>query len=297
MSRIRSIKPEFWVSEQIANCSRDARLLFIGMWNFCDDGGIHPASYLKIKSEVFPADNISLTIIKNLITQLIKTGLIFEFTVENKIYWQVTGWQHQKISKPAFKYPKPCKNAGDSEKPAGFVRNPKLSAEIIQFPPADVDVDVELEHSFKRNIYNNNQDIITSGAELKNPRLSDEIGGPHKNLPEIYEEPVITIVLNDHSEFPISQNKIDEWQNLFQGIVVLNEIKKAKSWCINNPERRKTKRGILKFLNSWLMKAQDSNSNFGGRNYANRERRIESLAEKVERQQREDELEQSRQYF
>ncbi len=44
MARIRSIKTEFWTAEQVMECSPIARLLFIGMWNFCDDGGNHPAT-------------------------------------------------------------------------------------------------------------------------------------------------------------------------------------------------------------------------------------------------------------
>ncbi len=44
MARIRTTKPEFWSSAQIIELSRDARLLFIGMWNFCDDNGRHKAS-------------------------------------------------------------------------------------------------------------------------------------------------------------------------------------------------------------------------------------------------------------
>jgi hypothetical protein len=32
MARIRSIKPEFFTSISIADLSRDARLMFIGMW-------------------------------------------------------------------------------------------------------------------------------------------------------------------------------------------------------------------------------------------------------------------------
>ena len=56
MSRIRTVKPEFWTSEQIIACSPIARLLFIGLWNFCDDNGVHPASYIRLKAEVFPPD-------------------------------------------------------------------------------------------------------------------------------------------------------------------------------------------------------------------------------------------------
>ena len=48
MARIRSIKPQFWTSEQIADCSSNARLLFIGLWNFCDDCGVHPASPARL---------------------------------------------------------------------------------------------------------------------------------------------------------------------------------------------------------------------------------------------------------
>ncbi len=68
MSRIRTVKPEFWTSEQVISCSPLSRLLFIGLWNFCDDNGVHPASYVRIKTEVFPADNINIDGIENCIS-------------------------------------------------------------------------------------------------------------------------------------------------------------------------------------------------------------------------------------
>lgn len=107
MSKIRSIKPEFWTSEQVAACSRDARLLFIGLWNFCDDAGIHPASILQLKALVFPCDECNKHNIENWVNELRSQGLLKEFAVEGKRYWQVTGWHHQKITKPFFKYPQP----------------------------------------------------------------------------------------------------------------------------------------------------------------------------------------------
>jgi hypothetical protein len=39
MARIRTIKPEFWTDEKIVECSFEARLMFIGMFNFADDKG------------------------------------------------------------------------------------------------------------------------------------------------------------------------------------------------------------------------------------------------------------------
>lgn len=51
MARIRSIKPEFWTSEQVMALSPLARLAFLGMWNFCDDAGIHPASAKTLNAQ------------------------------------------------------------------------------------------------------------------------------------------------------------------------------------------------------------------------------------------------------
>ena len=76
MARIRTIKPEFWTAEQIMECSPNARLLFIGMWNFCDDAGIHPASCKTLKAEVFPSDDITASEIGTLVAELEGQGLI-----------------------------------------------------------------------------------------------------------------------------------------------------------------------------------------------------------------------------
>lgn len=106
MARIRTIKPEFWSSEQIVECSTSARLLFIGMWNFCDDGGIMPANCRTLKMRVFPGDEISSSNIRRTLDELINADLVAEYDVENVTYWGVTGWaKHQKIDRPTKKYP------------------------------------------------------------------------------------------------------------------------------------------------------------------------------------------------
>lgn len=108
MARIRTIKPEFWTSEQVADCSPNTRLLFIGMWSFCDDNGIHPASLKRIKMEVFPSDSISESELQTAIQELITSRLLSEYDVAGKRYWQVTGWHnHQRIDRPTFKFPLP----------------------------------------------------------------------------------------------------------------------------------------------------------------------------------------------
>lgn len=109
MSRIRTIKPEFWVSEQIVECSTSARLLFVGMWCFSDDGGVHVASVPKLKMEVFPGDPFDLPTVAQWVEELIRVGLVAQYSVDGVEYWHVTGWKHQKIDRPTIKYPGPEK--------------------------------------------------------------------------------------------------------------------------------------------------------------------------------------------
>lgn len=105
MARIRTIKPEFWSSEQIMDLSPMARLLFIGLWNFCDDGGNHPASAKTLKAEIFPSDDITSSSVQLLIDELSSNYLITPYDSNGKGFWHVNGWKHQKIDKPTFKHP------------------------------------------------------------------------------------------------------------------------------------------------------------------------------------------------
>lgn len=114
MARNRMIKPEFWTSEQVVECSPIARLLFIGLWNFCDDAGRHPASVKRLKMEVFPADEFAPGAIQGYIDELVTVGLLLSYVVDDKGFWQVTGWHHQKIDKPWVRYPPPNASDGDS---------------------------------------------------------------------------------------------------------------------------------------------------------------------------------------
>lgn len=107
MSRIRSIKPEYWSSGQVMECSRDARLLFIGLWNFCDDAGRLSASGKQIKALVFPGDDdLNATAVSRMLDELSSNGLLTVYSVDGKDFLEVTGWVHQKIDKPQpAKYP------------------------------------------------------------------------------------------------------------------------------------------------------------------------------------------------
>lgn len=125
MARIRTIKPDFWTSDQVVDCSPLARLSFLGLLNFCDDRGVHPASPKRLKLEVFPGDDIDLA---PLVEELLAVNLIETFEAEGEMYWHVTKWdKHQKISHPAYRFPKPP-GWKPPEESGGLRSNPEPSA-------------------------------------------------------------------------------------------------------------------------------------------------------------------------
>ena len=68
--------------------------------------------------------------------------------------------------------------------------------------------------------------------------------------------PRITLLLNDGSEYELVSDYVSKMQAYYPDINVIRECKKMSAWCVSNPSRRKTRRGITRFINSWLSSAQ-----------------------------------------
>ena len=125
MARIRTIKPEFFTSEQVMEISPLSRLLFIGIWPFCDDHGVHVASTKTLKAEVFPADDINISDIEDLMAELFSQRLVVEYSANGRNYWHITGWErHQKIEKPNYKHPFPYEQNQIVTKESATIRRP-----------------------------------------------------------------------------------------------------------------------------------------------------------------------------
>jgi hypothetical protein len=102
MARIRTIKPDFWTSEQVMDLKPLTRLLFIGLWNFCDDYGRSPVAPRTIRARIFPGDDISGADVQDMLNELNAAGLILFYSAEDKEYFEITGWgKHQKIDNPS----------------------------------------------------------------------------------------------------------------------------------------------------------------------------------------------------
>ena len=97
MSRIRQIKPEFYLDDELAQCSRDARLLFPGLWILADRAGRLENRPAKIKAQVFPYDNdIDAAKTRELLEQLESRRFILIYEVDGRSYIQIRTFEkHQ----------------------------------------------------------------------------------------------------------------------------------------------------------------------------------------------------------
>ena len=103
--RIRSIKPEFWSSPDIAALSDSDRLLFIGLWSFVDDQGRGRDDVALIVAALYPHDMVANPLetvakVRDGLARLHAANLIYRYTVASRTYFLVTGWsKHQKVDK------------------------------------------------------------------------------------------------------------------------------------------------------------------------------------------------------
>ena len=110
MARNRMIKVEFWSDEKLAvSCSRDARLLYIGMWNYSDDYAVIKGHPVWLKSQIFPYDNLTILKFEELLEELKKLKRIIPFQASGEQYFYIVNFlEHQKINNPSQRVnPKP----------------------------------------------------------------------------------------------------------------------------------------------------------------------------------------------
>ena len=68
--------------------------------------------------------------------------------------------------------------------------------------------------------------------------------------------PVITILTDTGEQYPVTQEYVDTMQELYPAVDVQAQLRAMKAWAICNPTRRKTAKGMPRFINRWLAEEQ-----------------------------------------
>lgn len=104
MARNRTIKPTFWSDVKIGELKRDARLLYIGLWNFADDCGVVSADSRFLKASIFPFDDIRPRDIDDWLKSLETSGMIVPIVYDGKAFYAIPNFgKHQVICRPNVK--------------------------------------------------------------------------------------------------------------------------------------------------------------------------------------------------
>lgn len=135
---------------------------------------------------------------------------------------------------------------------------------------------------------------VNVNISKKNANIPQHSKGEHSRVEDSIEEdssmpepaaavpdrqPLISLILNDSSEYPVYQDQVDSWSELYPAVNVPQELRKMKGWCDANPSKRKTRRGILRFINNWLSGEQDKGGNRNGKSNGQRSGNVAEVPE------------------
>ena len=143
-------------------------------------------------------------------------------------------------------------------------RNQQKNAAAL--PPAEggksVESEVENFHPDIRDKSIENRDKDIRAESTENKKNGAERSDDHSTQqPE--EPPVFLLTLNDGSTYGVTQSEVDRYSELYPAVDVAQEIRGMIGWLDTNPQRRKTRSGIRRFMNNWLSKTQDQGGTNG----------------------------------
>ncbi len=73
----------------------------------------------------------------------------------------------------------------------------------------------------------------------------------------VSELPVVKLILNDGTYFPVYREMADEYAQLYPAVDVDQELRCIQGWCMANPRKRKTRSGVMNLINGWLCRKQN----------------------------------------
>lgn len=82
-------------------------------------------------------------------------------------------------------------------------------------------------------------------------------------MPRPDDPEFIRLPLNDGSEFSVTESLVSEFESLYPAVDVRQALRNQRGWLLSDLRRRKTARGIKKFITGWLAKDQDRGGNRG----------------------------------
>jgi hypothetical protein len=104
------------------------------------------------------------------------------------------------------------------------------------------------------------------GEQIQSQKEKVPVASTASAAPAILGKLLGTLPLNDGTDWEVYSTFADELQPLYPAVDVRQELRAMKGWLIGNPDNRKTKKGIKRFITTWLGKEQNKARPNGGTN-------------------------------
>ncbi len=224
----RIIKESICTSDTIDNLTWFEEVFFYRLIVNCDDYGRCDARPAILKAKLFPLKSVTDKQVKDTLNKLSTVGIALVYEHDHKPFLQLKTWNdHQRIRAKVSRYPSPSgKNvAYDDGLPSCDCRM-KTDESEIQSNSNSIQSEINLKEYVKKN----------------------------GNFSDPDEE--ISLLLNDGKEFLMTKDKVNELKALYPLVNVTQSLRNMKGWLISNPRKRKTLRGIMRFVNAWLVRDQ-----------------------------------------
>ncbi len=240
----RILKESICRSEEIDSLSWFEEVLFYRLIVICDDFGRYDGRAKIIKGSCFPLKDVTEKDIDKALDKLSAVGLVRVYKAQGRPYLQLVTWaEHQRIRNQKSKYP-------------GYT----------------CDCELLLSNDSKGQ-----QKEASDNKCVRNPIQSESKSESESNADICSEQkaaaepPVIALPLNTGEEYSVTQEEVAGWMELYPAVDVMQCLRNMKGWLMSNPAKRKTARGITRFITTWLQKEQDRGGAQGYRPIANRE--------------------------
>lgn len=242
----RLIRDEYLVSERYWSVPEPAQLLFHHLMSVADDYGNCSGVHFWIKQKCYTGRHMDNQVLDTLLSALQDVDLIRLYEYGLVRYIHIPRFR-QRLRQKHRKWPE-----SPYEKQTLDVKNVSHMPDTGQAHDGHVHVEVKRSEVKRREEKLKLEVLETTDLQHTYRAESSKTG-----LDPVASPEVISITLNNKSEFAITQSQIDEWDKLFPGVDVLQTLKEIRAWNLANPARRKTKTGVLRHVVAWLSKEQN----------------------------------------
>lgn len=218
----RILKESICVSESIDALSLFGEVFFYRLIVNCDDYGRMDARPAILKARLYPLRSVTTAQIKESLAALESLGMLSLYTIGKRPYLELQNWgTHQRLRRSIPKFPPP-----QAPPPRGS--SPQAAA------------DGGLNPNPNTNPKSNPNDCTQrQDASVPQP------------------QPAYSLPLNNNTLYDITPDQLAQWQSLYPNVDVLQQLRSMHGWLDANKQRRKTIKGIERFIVGWLSKEQD----------------------------------------